>query len=59
MSKAQIKKQAARMFNIESEAYRMNYDKRIAELAKQPRKPPNRALSLFLASAIMSASVRY
>ena len=47
------------MFNIESEAYQMNYDKRIAELANQPRKPPSRALSLFMASAIMSASVRY
>ncbi len=55
MSKSQLKKQAARMFNIETEAYQMNYDKRIEELAKQPRKPRNKSIDIFMAASIISA----
>jgi len=60
MSKSQLKKQAARMFNIETEAYQIHYDKRIEELAKQPRKRSNSSFSLFAATAILSAhSMRF
>jgi len=53
MSKSQLKKQAAKMFNIETEAYQMNYEKRLEELAKQPRKTRNGNINLFMAAAIM------
>ena len=55
MSKSQLKKQAARMFNIETEAYQMNYEKRLEELYNQPQKPRSKAIDMFMAISIMSA----